>query len=93
MPLSPNPSKTVTPSGPNPQPQGYDGSSPFPPDGQAPARDGGERLYVTVAAVIVVLPFMALGLAGRLLWGRLIHPADVLPARRPTPERVAARRA
>jgi stearoyl-CoA desaturase (delta-9 desaturase) len=33
---------------------------------------------VTVTAVIVVLPFLALGLAGWSLWGRLIHPADVL---------------
>lgn len=33
------------------------------------ARAGGDRLYVTVTAVIVVLPFVALGLLGRLLWG------------------------
>ncbi|WP_318658239.1 hypothetical protein [Streptomyces triticiradicis] len=51
-------------AGPAPPPQGYDGTSPFPPDGPAPARDGGERLYVTVTTVIVVLPFVAIGLAG-----------------------------
>ncbi|MGY0060604.1 hypothetical protein ACWY4P_29370 [Streptomyces sp. LZ34] len=45
-----------------------------------PARDGAERLYVAVTAVIVVLPFVALGLVGWLLWGRLIHPADILLA-------------
>jgi stearoyl-CoA desaturase (delta-9 desaturase) len=50
------------------------------PDGPAPARDGGERLYVAVTAVIVVLPFVALGLVGWLLWGRLVHPADILLA-------------
>ncbi|MGD6744683.1 acyl-CoA desaturase [Streptomyces sp. BH106] len=59
-------------------PTPYDGNSPFPPDGSPPARDGGERLYVTVTAVIVVLPFVGLGAAGWLLWGRLIHPADIV---------------
>ncbi|MEV7797237.1 acyl-CoA desaturase [Streptomyces sp. NPDC087512] len=78
MPHSPTTSTTVTPSAPAPPPQGYDGTSPFPPDGPAPPRDGGERLYVTVTAVIVVLPFVAIGLAGWLLWGRLIHPADIV---------------
>jgi stearoyl-CoA desaturase (delta-9 desaturase) len=77
---SPITSATGTPSNPAPPPQGYDGTSPFPPDGPAPARDGGERLYVTVTAVIVLLPFVAIGLAGWLLWGRLIHPADIVLA-------------
>ncbi|NGO76080.1 acyl-CoA desaturase [Streptomyces sp. YC504] len=61
-----------------PSPQGYDGNSPFPQEGSAPRREGGERLYVAVTAVIVVLPFVALGLAGWLLWGRLIHPTDIV---------------
>ncbi|WP_443052457.1 hypothetical protein [Streptomyces sp. NBC_00299] len=30
--------------------------------------------------MIVVLPFVALGLLGRLLWGSLIHPADIVLA-------------
>ncbi|MEI5098668.1 fatty acid desaturase [Streptomyces sp. PmtG] len=61
--------------------QPYDGTAPFPTDGHpAPARGGGDRLYVTVTAVIVVLPFLALGVGGWLLWGRLIHSTDVLLA-------------
>ncbi|MGW7426653.1 fatty acid desaturase [Streptomyces sp. NPDC054813] len=73
-PVAPSPPDTPAPS------RGYDGVSPFPPDGPVPARDGGERVYVTVTAVIVVLPFVALGLAGWLLWGRLVHPVDILLA-------------
>jgi stearoyl-CoA desaturase (delta-9 desaturase) len=80
MPLSPTTSTTVTPSDAAPAPQGYDGASPFPPDGPVPARSRGERLYVAVTAVIVVLPFVAIGLAGWLLWGSLIHPADIVLA-------------
>lgn len=80
MPLSPTTSTTVTPSDPAPAPQGYDGTSPFPPDGPMPARSGGERLNVAVTTVIVVLPFLAIGLAGWLLWGSLIHPADIVLA-------------
>jgi len=88
MPLLPT-STTPTPmsmpttaqSPPSPAPQAYDGTSPFPrDDGPAPPRGGGERLFVTVTALIVVLPFVALGLAGWLLWGRLIHPADIVLA-------------
>ncbi|WP_239590255.1 acyl-CoA desaturase [Streptomyces aureoverticillatus] len=64
--------------------QGYDGAGPFPveADADAPAapRGIGDRLYVTVTAAIVVAPFLGLGLAGWLLWGSLIHPADVLLA-------------
>lgn len=52
-------STTVTPSDNAPPPQGYDGTSPFPSDeGPVPERGGGGRLYVTVTAVIVVLPFV-----------------------------------
>ncbi|MFI8090343.1 acyl-CoA desaturase [Streptomyces sp. NPDC086080] len=65
MPRSPTTSPAVTPSDPAPPPQGCDGTSPFQPDGPAPARSGSDRLYVTVTAVIVVLPFVAIGLAGR----------------------------
>ena len=80
--MSLGPALPTTAIPPQPQePQGYDGTSPFPPDdGPSPARDGGERLYIAVTALIVILPFVALGLAGRLLWGSLIHPADVLLA-------------
>jgi hypothetical protein len=56
-------SRPVAPSAPAPPPQGYDGTSPFPPDGPAPPRSGGEHLHVTVTAVIVVLTFVAIGLA------------------------------
>ncbi|MGW0735007.1 acyl-CoA desaturase [Streptomyces sp. NPDC002851] len=80
MPLTPLTSATVPPPDTAPPPQGYDGTSPFPPDGTASARKGGERLYVTVTTVIVVLPFVAIGLAGWLLWGRLIHPTDIVLA-------------
>ncbi|MFF3345111.1 acyl-CoA desaturase [Streptomyces sp. NPDC002779] len=80
MPLSPTTSTRSTPSDPAPPPQGYDGTSPFPSDGPAPARSGSDRLYVTVTAAIVVLPFVALGLAGWLLWGSLVHPTDLLLA-------------
>ncbi|WP_030942324.1 acyl-CoA desaturase [Streptomyces sp. NRRL S-646] len=80
MPLSPTTPTTVTPSDPAPAPQGYDGASPFPPDGPVPAHSGGERLYVAVTALIVALPFVAIGLAGWLLWGSLIHPADIVLA-------------
>ncbi|WP_330305956.1 MULTISPECIES: acyl-CoA desaturase [unclassified Streptomyces] len=59
---------------------GYDGVGPFPVDEPAAPRGSGGRLYVTVTAVIVVAPFLALGLAGWLLWGSLIHPADILLA-------------
>jgi stearoyl-CoA desaturase (Delta-9 desaturase) len=80
MSLSSTTSTTAIPPDTAPPRPGYDGTSPFPPDGQVPAREGGERLYVAVTAVIVILPFVALGLAGWLLWGRLIHPADILLA-------------
>ncbi|WP_371526430.1 acyl-CoA desaturase [Streptomyces sp. NBC_01283] len=56
----------------------YDGNSPFPEGSSAPPREGGDRLYVAVTAVIVALPFVALGAAVWLLWGRLIHPGDVV---------------
>ncbi|WP_406123857.1 acyl-CoA desaturase [Streptomyces sp. NBC_00989] len=75
------PSSTGIPAGTDPPPPPYDGTSPFPPDeGPAPVRDSGDRIYVGVTAAIVVLPFVGLGLAGWLLWGRLIHPVDVVLA-------------
>ncbi|CAM5389916.1 Acyl-CoA desaturase OS=Streptomyces alboniger OX=132473 GN=CP975_14395 PE=4 SV=1 [Streptomyces alboniger] len=76
--ISGRPATEPPPNGiPHPQ-SAYDGTSPFPPDGSARERDGSERLYVTVTAAIVVLPFVALGLAGWLLWGRLIGPVDIV---------------
>ncbi|WP_406341802.1 acyl-CoA desaturase [Streptomyces sp. NBC_00648] len=64
--------------------QTYDGAAPFPDfpddDRPAPARSGGERLQVAVTALIVTLPFLALGLAAWLLWGTLIRPTDALLA-------------
>ncbi|MWA15651.1 acyl-CoA desaturase [Streptomyces sp. BA2] len=79
-----SPSPTLSQVLPSPHdvtsPQGYDGTAPFPDEAPTETRRDGERLYVTVTAVIVVLPFLALGLAGWLLWGRLIHPTDVLLA-------------
>ncbi|WP_416965478.1 acyl-CoA desaturase [Streptomyces sp. Agncl-13] len=75
------PSTTGIPAGTDPPPPPYDGTAPFPPDeGPAPVRDSGDRIYVGVTAAIVVLPFVGLGLAGWLLWGRLIHPVDVVLA-------------
>lgn len=77
MPLSSLTPTTVAPEDPVPSSKVYDGTSPFPADDPAPPRDGAARIYVTITAVIVVLPFVALGLAGWLLWGRLIHPVDI----------------
>lgn len=76
--LSGTPPSASPPITDQPPPESYDGMSPFPPDGPERERSGGERLYVMVTALIVVLPFVALGLAGWLLWGRLVHPVDVL---------------
>ncbi|KUM77225.1 MULTISPECIES: acyl-CoA desaturase [Streptomyces] len=77
--MSPSPVTPVTAPPPDAAspPLPYDGTSPFPADAPSPARTGADRLYVFVTAVIVVLPFVALGLAGWLLWGRLIHPTDI----------------
>ncbi|WP_327352474.1 acyl-CoA desaturase [Streptomyces sp. NBC_01304] len=61
-------------------PHEYDGTTPFPTDAPAPGRTGGERLYVAVTGAIVTVPFLALGLGGWLLWGSLIHTADVVLA-------------
>ncbi|MGW1211865.1 acyl-CoA desaturase [Streptomyces sp. NPDC002499] len=80
MPLSSLTPTTVAPEDPVPSPQVYDGTSPFPADDPTPPRDGAARIYVTITAVIVVLPFVAIGLAGWLLWGRLIHPVDIVLA-------------
>jgi stearoyl-CoA desaturase (delta-9 desaturase) len=62
------PPTTGIPAGTDPPLPPYDGTSPFPSDeGPTPARDSGERIYVSVTAAIVVLPFVALGLVGWLL--------------------------
>ncbi|WP_329395499.1 acyl-CoA desaturase [Streptomyces melanogenes] len=76
-------STSPPPAGPpeaSPSSQEYDGSAPFPADDAQPRRTGGRRLYAAVTGAIVVLPFLALGLGGWLLWGSLVHPADVLLA-------------
>ncbi|MCX4977826.1 acyl-CoA desaturase [Streptomyces sp. NBC_00620] len=74
------PPSAVAPPNAVQSPEGYDGTGPFPAEVPTPPRNSGERLYVAVTAAIVVLPFVALGLAGWLLWGSLIHPADILLA-------------
>ncbi|WP_354645311.1 acyl-CoA desaturase [Kitasatospora camelliae] len=57
----------------------YDGASPFPRDtGVAYERTPDWQLALT--AVVVAFPFIALLLAGWLLWGSLIGPTDVLLA-------------
>ncbi|MFH8464929.1 acyl-CoA desaturase [Streptomyces sp. NPDC017991] len=79
-------SPTITPGSPPAAPPSntvppcreYDGTGPFPAEEPSAPRDHGERLYVTVTALIVVAPFLALGLACWLLWGRLVHPADIV---------------
>ncbi|MEV8032332.1 acyl-CoA desaturase [Streptomyces sp. NPDC086182] len=76
---SPRPTPTAQPQRAVPLLE-YDGRAPFPHGGTTRGRTGGERLSLTVTALIVFLPFLALGLAGWLLWGRLIHPVDVLLA-------------
>ncbi|MER5886709.1 acyl-CoA desaturase [Streptomyces sp. NPDC001941] len=59
----------------------YDGAAPFPVDTVPPhARDRGERLSLVITAAIVALPFIGLGLALTLLWGRFVHLSDVLLA-------------
>ncbi|MFF6990866.1 fatty acid desaturase [Streptomyces sp. NPDC010273] len=87
MPTISTPSPAGIPAGTDPPPPSptppapYDGTSPFPPDqGPAPVRSSGDRIYVGITAAIVVLPFVGLGLAGWLLWGRLIHPVDIVLA-------------
>lgn len=57
----------------------YDGTSPFPAGGEAPA-SGGRRMYVTVTALIVIAPFVGLGLAVPLLWGSVVGPTDLVLA-------------
>jgi stearoyl-CoA desaturase (delta-9 desaturase) len=37
-------------------------------------------VYVSVTVAIVVMPFLALGVAGWLLWGSLVHPVDIVLA-------------
>ncbi|MFL6073832.1 MAG: acyl-CoA desaturase [Mycobacteriales bacterium] len=58
---------------------GYDGVQPFP-EVEALAKTGGQRVQLVVTALIVGLPFAALGVAGWLLWGRGLVLADVLLA-------------
>jgi len=57
----------------------YDGAGPFPKAG-APGEIPAGRLQLTLTAVIVVAPFVALTLAVWLLWGHGIALHDVLIA-------------
>ncbi|MER5526101.1 acyl-CoA desaturase [Streptomyces sp. NPDC002677] len=69
----------VPPEGAPPSPE-YDGRAAFPREGTAAERTGSERLSLAITALIVFLPFLALSPAVWLLWGRLIHPVDVVLA-------------
>jgi stearoyl-CoA desaturase (delta-9 desaturase) len=73
------PSPTAPPDSVRPS-QVYDGTAPFPDSEPAPARGGAERVYVAVTAAIVVLPFLALGAVGTLLWGDFVHLSDIVLA-------------
>ena len=57
----------------------YDGHEPFLAGGSfgGPAPGG---LQIGATAVIVAFPFLAVALAGWMLWGRLIGPTDILLA-------------
>lgn len=57
MPLVSLTSTTAVPPDTALPPQGYAGTSPFPPDGPAPAHSGGERLYATVTGLGVTIGF------------------------------------
>jgi len=56
--------------------QDYDGTSPFPEAGEHAAGPA----QVGLTAAIVVLPFIALGVAIFLAWGRGVTPTDLLLA-------------
>ncbi|QES45085.1 acyl-CoA desaturase [Streptomyces venezuelae] len=72
---------TATPPPDTPhRPGDYDGTSPFPPDAPERERGWGDRLYIAVTALIVILPFVGLGLAAWLLWGRFVGPLDMVLA-------------
>ncbi|WP_280671107.1 MULTISPECIES: acyl-CoA desaturase [unclassified Kitasatospora] len=62
-----------------PQEPSYDGTSPFPRD-EAADRVTVPRWQLVATALVVMFPFAALGLAGWVLWGRLIGPLDVVLA-------------
>jgi stearoyl-CoA desaturase (delta-9 desaturase) len=57
-----------SPSAVPPSPE-YDGRAAFPREGTAAGRTRSERLALAITALIVLLPFLALGLALWLLWG------------------------
>ncbi|MGP9019933.1 acyl-CoA desaturase [Streptomyces sp. BR1] len=80
MSVSLPPSSATGPAVKAPSSQEYDETAPFPHDSPKPVRSRGERLSVAVTGAIVVVPFLALGVGGPLLWGSLIHSADVLLA-------------
>ncbi|WP_327357647.1 acyl-CoA desaturase [Streptomyces sp. NBC_01304] len=57
----------------------YDGTSPFPRT--APLlRTPGARWQLAATAVIVAFPFLAVVLAGWVLWGNVLGPVDVVLA-------------
>ncbi|MFF3276573.1 acyl-CoA desaturase [Streptomyces chrestomyceticus] len=58
----------------------YDGTSPFPSSGHPAPRTGAQRLQMALTGTIVAFPLVAVALAGWVLWGRLLGPADLLIA-------------
>jgi len=58
---------------------GYDGTTPFTGDGGPPGTFAG-RVRTGVTAAIVGVPFIGLGVAVWLAWGRGLHLADILMA-------------
>jgi stearoyl-CoA desaturase (Delta-9 desaturase) len=70
------PSRTATlPS--RPAPDDYDGTAPFPGNGQPPATVQG-RIRAGVTTAFVVVPFAGLGAAMWLAWGHGLNLADIL---------------
>jgi stearoyl-CoA desaturase (delta-9 desaturase) len=57
----------------------YDGTAPFPQT-EPTARRRNQWVQLVVTTAIVLLPLVALALAGWVLWGRVIGPADILIA-------------
>ncbi|MFL5994660.1 MAG: hypothetical protein ACJ736_10160 [Streptomyces sp.] len=79
---NPRPPSGVLPTGtsPSPEDEGRAAFPRFPREGTAAELAGCERQPLAITALIVVLPFLALGLTVRLLRERLIRPVEVLLA-------------
>ena len=76
---SQNPTTSLPDAAAAPPPPAYDGCEPFPTTGSAVGpRPQGWQVLAT--ALIVAFPFLAVVLAGWVLWGRLIGPLDVVLA-------------